>query len=189
MALKRILEVAGSVDKTTMTLQYLETLKQIGSSPSTKFVIPVELTSMLSGLVSPNGARATNGASAGSALWAHDGCSIGALVFPGGGAAPNGASPPHLWQDGYRHMPTIGPLLLAAALSPLGPRREPSALAAGLGGAEPSLGISGFGLVLLILASSILSVNVDFFVIKDAPLICPLCHRLDRAGRRPRLSS
>ncbi len=40
-ALRRILEVAGSVDKTTMTLQYLETLKQIGTSPSTKFVVPV----------------------------------------------------------------------------------------------------------------------------------------------------
>jgi regulator of protease activity HflC (stomatin/prohibitin superfamily) len=57
-ALKRILEVAGSVDKTTMTLQYLETLKQIGSSPSTKIVVPVELTNILSGLVSANGAKA-----------------------------------------------------------------------------------------------------------------------------------
>ena len=67
-ALKRILEVAGDVDQTTMTLQYLETLKQIGSSPSTKFVVPVELTNMLAGLVSVNGARAANGASARSAL-------------------------------------------------------------------------------------------------------------------------
>ena len=67
-ALKRILEVAGDVDQTTMTLQYLETLKQIGSSPSTKFVVPVELTNMLAGLVSVNGARAANGASARSAF-------------------------------------------------------------------------------------------------------------------------
>ena len=72
-ALSRILEVAGSVDKTTMTLQYLETLKQIGSSPSTKFVIPVELTSLLAGVVNAtsttttNGAT-TNGATAGSSL-------------------------------------------------------------------------------------------------------------------------
>ncbi|MGH9105535.1 MAG: SPFH domain-containing protein [Acidimicrobiales bacterium] len=50
-ALRRILEVASDVDKTTMTLQYLETLKQIGTSPSTKFVIPAELTSLLSGVV------------------------------------------------------------------------------------------------------------------------------------------
>ena len=51
-ALRRILEVAGDVDSTTMTLQYLETLKQIGSSPSTKFVVPVELTSLLAGVMS-----------------------------------------------------------------------------------------------------------------------------------------
>jgi hypothetical protein len=67
-ALKRILEVAGDVDKTTMTLQYLETLKQIGSSPSTKIVVRVELMNMLAGLVSANGARAGNRASARSTL-------------------------------------------------------------------------------------------------------------------------
>jgi regulator of protease activity HflC (stomatin/prohibitin superfamily) len=55
-ALRRILEVAGDVDSTTMTLQYLETLKQIGMSPSTKFVIPAELTTLLSGVL---GTRAT----------------------------------------------------------------------------------------------------------------------------------
>ena len=40
-----------------MTLQYLETLKQIGTSPSTKFVIPVELTSLLGGVLKGNGTR------------------------------------------------------------------------------------------------------------------------------------
>jgi regulator of protease activity HflC (stomatin/prohibitin superfamily) len=62
-ALRRILEVAGDVDKTTMTLQYLETLKQIGSSPSTKFVVPVELTNLLAGALGANGSGAvsTNG--------------------------------------------------------------------------------------------------------------------------------
>ncbi len=67
-ALKRILEVAGSVDKTTMTLQYLETLKQIGMSPSTKFVIPAELTSLLAGIVNTNGVVASNGATAPSSI-------------------------------------------------------------------------------------------------------------------------
>jgi regulator of protease activity HflC (stomatin/prohibitin superfamily) len=67
-ALRRILEVAGSVDKTTMTLQYLETLKQIGTSPSTKFVVPVELTNMLAGIVNMNGASAANGATPGAAI-------------------------------------------------------------------------------------------------------------------------
>jgi len=54
-ALRRILEVAHDVDSTTMTLQYLETLKQIGTSSSTKFVIPVELTSLLGGVLNGNG--------------------------------------------------------------------------------------------------------------------------------------
>jgi regulator of protease activity HflC (stomatin/prohibitin superfamily) len=70
-ALRRILEVAGDVDKTTMTLQYLETLKQIGTSPSTKFVVPVELTNLLSGVV---GATAVNG----------NGSSAGASTVPPG---------------------------------------------------------------------------------------------------------
>ena len=56
-ALRRILEVAKDVDGTTMTLQYLETLKQIGTSSSTKFVIPVELTSLLGGVLNGNGSH------------------------------------------------------------------------------------------------------------------------------------
>jgi len=59
-ALRRILEVAGDLDKTTMTLQYLETLKQIGSSPSTKLVVPLELTSLLSGVMSQATSMAGN---------------------------------------------------------------------------------------------------------------------------------
>jgi regulator of protease activity HflC (stomatin/prohibitin superfamily) len=48
LALDKIFEVARGVDANTMSLQYLETLKQIGSSPSTKFVVPMELANMLS---------------------------------------------------------------------------------------------------------------------------------------------
>jgi regulator of protease activity HflC (stomatin/prohibitin superfamily) len=66
-ALRRILEVAGDVDSTTMTLQYLETLKQIGSSPSTKFVVPVELTSLLAGVMSASGANGNGSALPGTA--------------------------------------------------------------------------------------------------------------------------
>ncbi|HUB69970.1 MAG TPA: SPFH domain-containing protein [Acidimicrobiales bacterium] len=61
-ALRRILEVAGDVDKTTMTLQYLETLKQIGSSPSTKFVVPVELTNLLAGVLAPHSGNGSSAA-------------------------------------------------------------------------------------------------------------------------------
>src|SRR5207247_3720594 len=50
LALSKIFEVAQGVDANTMSLQYLETLKQIGSSPSTKFVVPMELANLLSGV-------------------------------------------------------------------------------------------------------------------------------------------
>ena len=50
LALTTIYESAQAVDANTMSLQYLEALKQIGASPSTKFVIPMEFTQLLSGL-------------------------------------------------------------------------------------------------------------------------------------------
>jgi regulator of protease activity HflC (stomatin/prohibitin superfamily) len=50
LALEKIFGVAKTVDSKTMTLQYLEALKVVGSSPSTKFVLPLELTSLLGGL-------------------------------------------------------------------------------------------------------------------------------------------
>ena len=47
-ALERIYNVASTVDGRTMSLQYFDTLKSLGSSPSTKFIFPMEFTSMLS---------------------------------------------------------------------------------------------------------------------------------------------
>jgi regulator of protease activity HflC (stomatin/prohibitin superfamily) len=52
LALSKIFETARGVDGKTMSLQYLEALKQIGQSPSTKFVIPMEFTHLLSGISS-----------------------------------------------------------------------------------------------------------------------------------------
>ena len=46
-ALDKIYQVASTVDVKTMSLQYFETLKALGSSPSTKFIFPMEFTSML----------------------------------------------------------------------------------------------------------------------------------------------
>jgi regulator of protease activity HflC (stomatin/prohibitin superfamily) len=48
--LEKILEVARTLDENTLLLQYLDTLKQVGSSPSTKLVVPMELGGLLSGL-------------------------------------------------------------------------------------------------------------------------------------------
>ena len=55
MALQRIFDVAHSVDSNTMSLQYLEALKQIGLSPSTKWVIPLEFSTMLSNVIGQAG--------------------------------------------------------------------------------------------------------------------------------------
>ena len=46
-ALERIFSIAKTVDHKTMTLQYFETLKTIGASPSTKYIFPMEFTGML----------------------------------------------------------------------------------------------------------------------------------------------
>jgi regulator of protease activity HflC (stomatin/prohibitin superfamily) len=46
-ALEAIYEAAKAVDQKTMTLQYFETLKSLGMSPSTKYIFPMEFTSML----------------------------------------------------------------------------------------------------------------------------------------------
>ena len=47
MALDKIYQVANTVDGKTMSLQYFETLKSLGNSPATKFIFPMEFTSML----------------------------------------------------------------------------------------------------------------------------------------------
>jgi regulator of protease activity HflC (stomatin/prohibitin superfamily) len=44
MALERIYGAAKGIDDKTMTLQYLEALKSLGASPSTKYLIPTEFT-------------------------------------------------------------------------------------------------------------------------------------------------
>jgi regulator of protease activity HflC (stomatin/prohibitin superfamily) len=46
-ALERIMVVGQGLDGNTMQLQYLETLKQVGTSSSTKIVVPMELSGLL----------------------------------------------------------------------------------------------------------------------------------------------
>jgi regulator of protease activity HflC (stomatin/prohibitin superfamily) len=52
-ALEKIFDVAQTVDQKTMTLQYFETLKQMGTSPATKFIFPMEFTSLLENFIKP----------------------------------------------------------------------------------------------------------------------------------------
>ena len=58
LAMERINQAAMIADPRTMSLQYFETLKDIGGSPSTKFIFPMEFTSMLAPFLQqarPNG--------------------------------------------------------------------------------------------------------------------------------------
>jgi regulator of protease activity HflC (stomatin/prohibitin superfamily) len=47
-ALDKIYSVAQNIDANTLSLQYFDTLKQLGASSSTKFIFPMEFTNMLS---------------------------------------------------------------------------------------------------------------------------------------------
>jgi len=53
VALDRIYAVAQTVDQKTMTLQYFETLKAMGLSPATKYIFPMEFTSMMQNFIKP----------------------------------------------------------------------------------------------------------------------------------------
>ncbi|MBP1704940.1 MAG: hypothetical protein H6Q36_679 [Chloroflexi bacterium] len=75
LALERIYAAARTIDQKTMLLQYLEALKAIGASPSTKYVIPTEFTQIIEPLVRGLGA----------------GMAAGSIVA--GPAAPTGVPP------------------------------------------------------------------------------------------------
>lgn len=50
-ALDRIHQIAQTLDSNTMSLQYLETLNKLGASAGTKFVVPMEFTSLVQPLM------------------------------------------------------------------------------------------------------------------------------------------
>lgn len=56
-----IFGTAKTIDAKTMTLQYLDTLKTIGNSPSTKYIIPAEFTELVKPLRSLMGDEDTKG--------------------------------------------------------------------------------------------------------------------------------
>lgn len=49
-ALQEVLQVASTIDEKTLALQYLETLRQMGSSASTTFVVPMEVANLAAGV-------------------------------------------------------------------------------------------------------------------------------------------
>jgi regulator of protease activity HflC (stomatin/prohibitin superfamily) len=50
-ALEQIFVAAAKIDQKTITLQYFETLKSMSANPSTKYIFPMEFTSLLSNFV------------------------------------------------------------------------------------------------------------------------------------------
>ena len=50
-ALQRIYSVAQDIDQKTMTLQYFEALKELGQTAATKYIFPMEFTSLLENFV------------------------------------------------------------------------------------------------------------------------------------------
>jgi regulator of protease activity HflC (stomatin/prohibitin superfamily) len=81
LALDKVFSVAHTVDSKTMSLQYLDALKALGNSPATKFVLPMEFTTLLQPLVSLVGGAMEPGAAPGAVS---------------GGRPTGGASPPAL---------------------------------------------------------------------------------------------
>jgi regulator of protease activity HflC (stomatin/prohibitin superfamily) len=51
VALEKIFGSAKMIDQKTMTLQYFETLKALGTGPATKYIFPMEFTSMIENFV------------------------------------------------------------------------------------------------------------------------------------------
>ncbi len=63
-ALQAIYQEARGLDNNTMALQYMDMLQKVGSSPSTKFVMPMELTGIaqnIAGSITGNGASQAHG--------------------------------------------------------------------------------------------------------------------------------
>jgi regulator of protease activity HflC (stomatin/prohibitin superfamily) len=56
-ALVAIFAAAKDIDQKTMTLQYFETLKSMAASPATKYIFPMEFTSLISDFVKKTGSK------------------------------------------------------------------------------------------------------------------------------------
>ncbi|MCK6577432.1 MAG: SPFH/Band 7/PHB domain protein [Anaerolineae bacterium] len=59
-ALRALFAEAKEVDEKTLMLQYLDALREVGSSGSTKFVVPMELTSMMARFMALTGSAGQN---------------------------------------------------------------------------------------------------------------------------------
>jgi regulator of protease activity HflC (stomatin/prohibitin superfamily) len=90
-ALRQIQESARGLDPNTMTLQYFDALKKLGASPATKFVVPMELSRLLNGMVGTIGQSLADGRVDGHPV--ADGQTNGRTV-PDGASAPPASDDP-----------------------------------------------------------------------------------------------
>jgi regulator of protease activity HflC (stomatin/prohibitin superfamily) len=86
LALERIYQAASQVDQKTMALQYLEAFKALGESPSTKYILPLEMTQLADAFRGYLSSSNKSGPAGGSS---HTGGS-GPAVSAGDGDRPTG---------------------------------------------------------------------------------------------------
>jgi regulator of protease activity HflC (stomatin/prohibitin superfamily) len=72
LALSKINESASEADPRTMQLQYLDTLTRVGTSPSSKVVVPMEMSGLVGAVTAVAEAANTNGGSTGGGNAAGD---------------------------------------------------------------------------------------------------------------------
>ncbi len=60
LALGTVFNVAHTIDERTMQLQYFDTLKALGASPATKFIFPLEFTTLMAGMTRRDGGTGNN---------------------------------------------------------------------------------------------------------------------------------
>jgi regulator of protease activity HflC (stomatin/prohibitin superfamily) len=89
-ALSRIFSAARGIDERTMTLQYLDALKALGSGPATKFIFPLEFSQLAQRIAGYVETGMNSDGSGGAAPQIDDGSSDGG----GGGDEPPAAPEP-----------------------------------------------------------------------------------------------
>jgi regulator of protease activity HflC (stomatin/prohibitin superfamily) len=66
IALERIFQAARQIDEKTLSLQYLEMMKELAAGPSTKWILPMELTTFVQGFARNVAAATTAGSGDGN---------------------------------------------------------------------------------------------------------------------------
>jgi hypothetical protein len=90
LALQTIFNVARNIDPKTLALQYMDTLKQLGASPSTKYIFPMEFAGLAQGLTQFLQQAGTTGSSDASMVEVPNSTAIKSASGPSA-SAPSGS--------------------------------------------------------------------------------------------------